>query len=324
MGSDVENAPGDKIAVSDPAASVPGVPHDAAAPSPSLELDRVSVRYPGAPTCALSDVTLLVGPGELAALLGANGAGKSTLLRVAAGLIVPTAGRASVGGQDVRRASRAAFARIVAFVPQTDTVPVGFSVRDVVAMGRAPHQHGWMREGREDRAAIDGAIERFDLLHLAGRAMETLSGGEQRRVAMARVLAQEPRVLLLDEPAAFLDIRHRLGFYGLLAEAAARDRIACVVAMHDLDAAARFASRAVLMRDGRIVASGTPDEVMTAPRLRAALDAEVGVGVHGPSGQRYFLPLSALPSDETGACPPVPDGEADESEGSGRAPLERD
>ncbi len=262
--------------------------------STAVDLDHVSVRYPGAPTHALSDVTLRVGPGEVAALLGANGAGKSTLLRVAAGLIVPTAGRASLGAEDVRHSSRRALARVVAFVPQSEAVAPGFSVRDVVAMGRAPHQGGWMREDNEDRDAIEDAIGRLDLTHLAARTMETLSGGEQRRVAMARALAQRPRVLLLDEPAAFLDIRHRLAFYGLLAEAAERDRIACVVAMHDLDAAARFASTAVLMREGRIVASGTPEAVMTPDQLRAALDANVVVGVHAPSGQRYFLPIDAL------------------------------
>ena len=285
----MENAPSSEIAVSDPAAE------SAAGPAPpSVGLDHVSVRYPGAPTQALADVTLRVRPGEVAALLGANGAGKSTLLRVAAGLIAPTAGRASIGTDDVRHASRRALARVVAFVPQTEAVAFGFSVRDVVAMGRAPHQGGWMRESRADRAAIEDAMGRFALANLADRPMETLSGGEQRRVAMARAIAQRPRVLLLDEPAAFLDIRHRLAFYALLAEAASSEGIACIVAMHDLDAAARFASTAVLMRAGRILASGAPDDVMTSDRLRAALDARVVVGVHAPSGQRYFLPIDPL------------------------------
>jgi iron complex transport system ATP-binding protein len=293
----VENATDSENLVFDGGEGFPGDSGAPAETSPGVELDHVSVRYPSAPTQALAEITLRVAPGEVAALLGANGAGKSTLLRVAAGLIAPTVGRASVGGKDVRHVSRRALARIVAFVPQSEAVPVGFSVRDVVAMGRAPHQGGWMRESPRDRAAVDTAIERFALAHLTGRSLETLSGGEQRRVAMARALAQEPRVLLLDEPAAFLDIRHRLAFYGLLAEAAARDRIACVVALHDLDAAARFATTAVLMREGRIVASGTPDEVMTSDRLRGALDAEIVVGVHATSGQRYFLPIETLQED---------------------------
>lgn len=251
----------------------------------------MSVRYPGVPTCALSEVTLRVQGGELAALLGANGAGKSTLLRVAAGLVSPTSGTARIGGTDTHRANRRSLARLVAFVPQSESVPAGFRVRDVVAMGRAPHQGVWMRETAQDREAIDEALDRCDSVALRGRAVETLSGGEQRRVAIARALAQRPRVLLLDEPAAFLDVRHRLSFYGLLAEATARDGIACAVAMHDLDSAARFATSAILIREGRVVAAGAPADVMTSARLGATLDAEVVVGVHAASGQRYFLPL---------------------------------
>jgi iron complex transport system ATP-binding protein len=151
-----------------------------------------------------------------------------------------------------------------------------------------------MRESSEDCEAVDDAMRRCDLGSLAKRLVETLSGGEQRRVSIARALAQRPRVLLLDEPAAFLDMRHRLSFYGLLAEAAERERIACAIAMHDLDAAARFATSAVLLQGGRVVAAGSPREVMTADQLGAALEAELVVGVHAPSGQRYFLPLRAI------------------------------
>src|ERR1019366_5783272 len=161
---------------------------------------------------------------------------------------------------------------------QTEAVAWGFRVRDVVAMGRAPHQGVWMHESAGDRAAIDDAIDRCHLEALADRRVETLSGGEQRRVSIARAMAQRPRVLLLDEPAAFLDVRHRLSFYRLLADAASRDRIACVVAMHDLDAAARFASAAILMREGRVLASGTPDDGMTPAPLPAAARAETAAG----------------------------------------------
>jgi iron complex transport system ATP-binding protein len=264
-------------------------------PRPSLELDQVSVQYAGAPTPALSALSLRVSAGEVTAVLGANGAGKSTLLRVAAGLIAPTAGAVRVGELDVRQLSRLALARIVAFVPQSEAVPVGFLVRDIVAMGRAPHQGTWMRESAEDRAAVHDAIGQCNLFALADRPMQTLSGGEQRRVAIARALAQRAGVLLLDEPAAFLDVRHRLSFYALFAEAAARDKVACMIAMHDLDAATRFASNAVLMRDGRVVASGNPSDVLTPGQLGAAFDADVAVGVDEPSGQRYFLPIRPRP-----------------------------
>jgi iron complex transport system ATP-binding protein len=259
--------------------------------SPNLELEAVSVHYDGAGEPSLSGVTLRVQAGELTAVLGTNGAGKSTLLRAAAGLIEPASGAVRIGGRPLAALGRRAIARAVSFVPQEEAVATGFRVRDVVAMGRAPHQSGWMLERDSDREAVQDALEGCDLVPLAERRVETLSGGEQRRVAIARALAQRPRVLLLDEPAAFLDIRHRLMLHELLADVVVRRRIACLVSMHDLDAAARFAARVVLMRGGRIVASGPPATVMTASQLREVFDVELDVGVHAPTSQRYFVTI---------------------------------
>ena len=261
---------------------------------PSVELRGVTARYggPGAAP-ALDGVHLAVRPGEIAALLGPNGAGKSTLLRVAAGLLAPAEGTVRIAGADVRTMDRRVAARHVAFVPQSEAGAAGFRVREVVAMGRAPHQSGWMRERPEDRAAIDEAIARCDLRPVEARVVETLSGGEQRRVAVARALAARPRVLLLDEPGAFLDVRHRLEQSDLLVDLARRDRLACIVSMHDLDAAARVAGQVVLLRGGGVVAAGPPADVMTRALLRATFDADVEVGVHAASGLRYFVPLRA-------------------------------
>jgi iron complex transport system ATP-binding protein len=230
-----------------------------------------------------------VGEGEVAVLLGPNGSGKTSLLRVAAGLLDVTEGEVLIFGQPARELDRRRLARLVAFVPQNETVAFGFRVREVVAMGRAPHQGRWMREREQDRAIVDEALARCDLARLETRRVEELSGGEQRRVAVARALAQQPRVLLLDEPAAFLDVRHRLDLHDLLREVVARDRIACVVAVHELDLAAQLAAHVLLLRDGRIVAAGSPEEVMTPARLRETFDADVDVSVHAPSGRRYFV-----------------------------------
>jgi iron complex transport system ATP-binding protein len=249
------------------------------------------VRYPGAAGPALDGVSLELDPGQVAALVGPNGAGKSTLLRLAAGLLAPASGAVRLEGRDVGGLDRRTVARHVAFVSQTEAAPAGFRVREVVGMGRAPHQDGWMRERSEDRAAIDDALARCDLRGIASRTVETLSGGEQRRVALARALAARPRVLLLDEPAAFLDVRHRLELHDLLADVASRDGLACIVSMHDLDAAARLGDPVVLLRAGRVVAAGPPADVMTPPLLRDTFDADVDVGVHAASGRRYFVPL---------------------------------
>jgi iron complex transport system ATP-binding protein len=264
----------------------------------AVVLAGVKAVYPGAEGAAaaipaLEAVSLEAEAGKVTALLGANGAGKSTLLRVAAGLLTPEAGSARILGEDLAGIEPRRLAQRVAFVAQSEAAPEGFLVREVVAMGRAPHQGGWMREGDEDRAAVDEAIARCDLARLASRRVETLSGGEQRRVAVARGLAARPRVLLLDEPAAFLDVRHRLELHDLLAGVAARDRIACLVSTHDLDAAARLADHVVLMRAGRVVAAGPPADVMTAALLRQTFDVDVDVGVHAASGQRYFVALGA-------------------------------
>jgi iron complex transport system ATP-binding protein len=265
----------------------------------ALSLEDLSIRYPGAPGWAVRGVTLCVREGDVVALLGANGAGKSTLLRAAAGLTSPTGGRVRVAGVDLGNVSRRTLARSVALVAQSEAVPAGFRVREVVAMGRAPHQGTWMRETERDRAAIDEALAGGSLGSLADRSVETLSGGELRRVAVARAVAQKPRVLLLDEPAAFMDVRHRLELHEQLARIASRERVACLVAMHDLDSAARFASSALLLRAGRVIASGPPAEVLTPARLREAFDAEIGVGHHAPSGTAYFVPVRAV-----GSAPP--------------------
>jgi iron complex transport system ATP-binding protein len=259
---------------------------------PAAQLESVTVRYAPSGPAALERVSLVARAGEVVALLGSNGAGKSTLLRVLAGLLAPSEGRVSLGGRDASTLDRRAWARAVALVPQGERPAEGFRVREVVAMGRAPHQDGWMRPDDADVRATNEALERCDLLALAERRVDALSGGEQRRVAVARALAQKTPVLGLDEPSAFLDVKHRVELYDLLARVAQRERVACVVAMHDLDAAARVADTVVLLREGRTVASGPPVDVMTPTLLRETFDAELEAIVHEPSGQRVFVTLN--------------------------------
>jgi iron complex transport system ATP-binding protein len=246
------------------------------------------VRYRPEAAPAVQGVTFTAAAGEVVALLGPNGAGKSTLLRALVGLVPLSEGSVKVLGQDVGTFDRRALGRAVAFVPQSEKPAAGFTVRDVVAMGRAPHQRGWMRERAEDAAVVDDAIARCDLGHVAGRLVETLSGGEHRRVAIARALAQQPKILALDEPAAFLDLRHRLDLGDLIADVA-KSGVACIVAMHDLDAAAKVGHRVVLLREGRVLAVGSPEDVMTPALLRDTFDVDVEVAVHVPSGARAFV-----------------------------------
>jgi iron complex transport system ATP-binding protein len=262
------------------------------APS-AIELRDVTARYPeaGGRDAPLVEATLTVDAGELAVVLGPNGAGKSTLLRVLAGTLVPEHGEARLFGEPLATMNRRAVARVVAVVAQREEVSFGFTVREVVGMGRAPHQGTWMRATEADQAIVDEALALCDLGAFAERRVAELSGGEQKRVAIARAFAQKPRVLLLDEPSAFLDVRHEIDLYERLAEQVTKHRVACVAVMHDLNVAAQYASRVILVKSGRIVASGKVEEVMTYARLKETFDADLYCGVNELTGVRFFLPM---------------------------------
>ncbi len=256
---------------------------------PAVDLEDVSAGYGGPDV--LAGVSLQVQGGELLAILGPNGAGKSTLVKILGGALRPRAGRVRVGGQDLASLDRAAVARRVAVVPQTVEVALGFTVGEVVAMGRAPHQGAWMRPSAEDREATRRAIEATGLGDLVGRPVAELSGGEQKRVAVARALAQEAPVLVLDEAAAHLDVRHAIDLYELVRRELSRRALACVAVLHDLNAAARYADRVALLKAGRIVGAGTVPEVMTYRRLTDVFETELYVGVNELDDARYFLPF---------------------------------
>jgi iron complex transport system ATP-binding protein len=194
-------------------------------------------------------------------------------------------------GKDVRSLDRAAIAREVAVVLQAGEVARGFSVHEVVMMGRAPHQGAWMRATASDEAAVDRALAACELDGLADRPVAELSGGEQKRVAIARALAQEARILLLDEAGAHLDVRHLIATHELIRREIQERKLACIAVVHDLNLAAQFADRVVLLRGGKLVAHGTVEEVMTYRRLSDVFSAELYVGVNELDGARYFLPV---------------------------------
>jgi iron complex transport system ATP-binding protein len=263
----------------------------AAAHDVRLSLRGVTASYTAASAPELREVDLALHAGELVCVLGPNGAGKTTLVRVASGLLVPSVGKVELLGADLGSLPRPEIARRLAVVEQQQQLAMGFTVREVVAMGRAPHQGAWMRLAEADEAVIAGALARCDLEALADRPAHALSGGEQKRVGIARALAQEPQVLLLDEPGAFLDVRHQLDLYELLATEVRERQLACLIVMHDLNVAAQFADRIVLMKDARVVASGTIDQVMTWQTLKTTFDADLYCGVNDQNGTRFFLPM---------------------------------
>ena len=257
---------------------------------PIVEVRGVTHRY-GA-RAALAGVSFQARGGELVGLLGPNGAGKSTLVRLVAGLAAPAEGAVRLAGLDPARAPRRAVARICALVPQEPRVTWPFTVRETVMMGRAPHQGLLALPTLLDRGAVQGALEACDLVALADRRLDALSGGERRRVFFARALAQEPRVLLLDEPTAFLDLGHQVAAMRL-AQLAARGGLCVVAVLHDLNLAAAACDRLVVLSRGRVVAEGPPDPVLTEERVREVWEVPVWRGRNEASGAPVVLP--ALP-----------------------------
>jgi iron complex transport system ATP-binding protein len=221
----------------------------------------------------LRGVSLDVDSGALACVVGANGTGKTTLLRAMSGTLTPLSGEVSLEGRSLSSMRRDEIARVVAVVPQDLPTVDGFSVREVVAMGRAPHQGRWMRASTHDEEIVSRAMQRCSVDALADRPFDALSGGERKRATIAQALAQEPKLLLLDEPSAFLDVRHALQIFELLAAEVARG-LAVVANVHDVPLAARFADRVVVLARGSVVASGAASEVLTPAALRDAFDVE--------------------------------------------------
>jgi iron complex transport system ATP-binding protein len=231
-----------------------------------IELSGLSVAYRRRP--ALRDVDLSIRAGERVALIGPNGAGKSTLLRVLTGLTAPDTGRIVLNGEPLERLDRAAIARRIAVVPQQATLPFATRVEEVIALGRLPHEDPIRGARPADRAAVAAAIERVGVGHLMGRDARELSLGERQLVLVALAVAQAAPVLVLDEPTVHLDLRHQVGTMDLIVDLNTRDGTTIVAVLHDLGLASLFFPRLVLFDAGRVVADGSPAEVLTDGRIR--------------------------------------------------------
>lgn len=258
--------------------------------APAIALESVGARYPTGGR-ALDDVSFSVRAGEICAVLGPNGAGKSTLVRLLSGALKADRGEIRLFGEGLGGLDRKALARRVAVVPQATPAALGFSVREVVMMGRAPHQGGWMSASPADDAAVEKALQACDLLDLQRRPVAELSGGEQKRAAIARALAQGAAILVLDEASAHLDVRHSIAVHEVVRREVEERGLACLAVLHDLNVAAQYADKVALLKGGRLVAFGAVEEVMTYARLKDVFEAELYVGVNELDNARYFLPV---------------------------------
>jgi iron complex transport system ATP-binding protein len=254
-----------------------------------LHVEDVSFGWrPGEPV--LSEVSMTLEPGALTMVIGPNGAGKSTLLELGAGVRAPERGRVLLGDRPLAAWDALSLARELAVVFQREVVPFPFTVRELVTLGRYPRSASGLAWRRADHDRVDALLSRFDLEALAERPFDALSGGEQKRVVIARAMAQEPRVLLLDEPAAALDPRHQIAIMEHLAELASGGMSVCVVA-HDLNLVAQFADRVVLLEAGRVRADGAPAEVLRHDVLEAVFQVGLYIGVNELTGALHVHPM---------------------------------
>ena len=241
---------------------------------------------------ALRGIDLSVGPGEIVGLLGPNGSGKSTVIRLLSGVLGGYGGSARLDGEEIARMPRRALARRVAVVPQEPSFGFPFSALEIALMGRHPHLAGLAFESERDVALARAALERCGAAALASRSIQELSSGERQRVVFARALAQQPRMLLLDEPASFLDIRHQVEVYDVVRALVAERSCSVLTVLHDLNLAAEYCDRIYLLREGRIEAAGPTAEVLTYANLTRVFDTEVYVDTNTLTGKLIVVPLS--------------------------------
>jgi iron complex transport system ATP-binding protein len=271
--------------------------------SARLELRRVSAGYTGRTELVLHEVSLQVVPGEMLALIGANGAGKSTVLRVAAGGLQIAAGEACLDGDNLHALGPRQRAQRIAVVPQEGPIPSGLFVREMVALGRTPYTRALLGPTTRDRDAVDWAMSVAGVQQLTNRFVDELSGGERQRVILARALAQQPRLLLLDEPTANLDLHHQVAMLELVRGLSREQGLSVLAAVHDLQLAALYCDRVALLSSGRVISQGPPEAVLTEPLLLEAFRQRVVLSAHPTHG----VPLVAL----------VPNGNARRIEADG-------
>jgi iron complex transport system ATP-binding protein len=256
-------------------------------PNP-ISIRASDVRWSAGGTLIVKDVTIDVRPGLLVGLLGPNGSGKTSLLQLMSNLLAPSSGTVELDGHDLRSLDRRRTAQRLAVLTQDVTTDFRPLVKDVVMLGRIPHQSGMRGPSHHDYAVVEEALQSADVAHLAERHYPTLSGGERQRTQLARTLAQETPILLLDEPSNHLDVSHQFGLLHTVKELG----VTTVAALHDLNLAAACCDELIVLLGGEIVAAGTPTEVVTTELVRRVWDVpcEVSSVGHPPRPQVTFYP----------------------------------
>jgi len=258
---------------------------------PVIRLDGVRFTYSGGR--GLTGIDLCVEPGERIAILGPNGSGKTTLLKVMLGLLHPQGGTVSFEGENLSRISRVELARAMAMVPQELLLPYALTASEVVLLGRTPYLHRYRGPVRRDLEVAQEVMTATDLVSLASRPYSELSGGERQRVILAMALAQQPRLLLLDEPTRLLDLNYQIGMLSLIKDLTVTHGLTVLASMHDVNLASLYFDRMVLLSSGRIVADGPPEQVVRPDVIRKVFGVSVLVRRH----PGYDIPWLTLAPD---------------------------
>jgi len=256
--------------------------------TPKLFSEDLDAGYPADEALVLRKLSLEIGDRDIVALVGPNGSGKSTLLRALGRVLKPRRGTVYLDGRAMREWPTREVARRLALLPQGPTLAADLNVQELVWLGRSPHQGLLGLPRREDEEAVRWAINETGIASMAGRRLSELSGGERQRVWVAMALAQQPQVLLLDEPTTFLDLNHQLEVLDLVQYLNHEHGLTVVMVLHDLNQAARYARRVVVLREGEVYADGAPAEVLTPETLRDVFGVE-GHVLPGPDGVELVI-----------------------------------
>jgi len=250
----------------------------------------ISFRYQN--SWVLKDVSFEVNKAEFLAIIGPNGSGKTTLLKLMDKILIPQRGSIYLEGIDIKNINQRNIARKIGVVAQSEPFLFSFSVFDVVLMGRSPHLSRFQFEGRNDFEIVHNALKLTKIDYLSKRMVGNLSGGEQQRVLIARALAQEPEILLLDEPTSHLDLKHQIGIFELLRHLNQTSKITVIMVSHDINFASQFCDRIILLKKGRIAAQGRPQEVITEEIIRSVYEVPVLVDQNPYTGTPRVTPYS--------------------------------
>jgi iron complex transport system ATP-binding protein len=264
----------------------------------TIHLEKVSLGY-GSKTI-LTDISLEARPGQMLGIIGPNGSGKSTLIRGMTRLIMPGSGQIFIDGRPINSMKHSELARLMAVVPQNAILPPLFTAIEIVLLGRTPHLGLFRYEGTKDLAIVENAMQITGTAHLADRKVGELSGGEKQRLVIARTLAQEPKIILMDEPTANLDINYQLEILDLIRHLRLEQKLIVIAALHDLNLAAQYCDHLVMLNHGKIYGQGTPETIVNKETIKEVYGADVYVYPHPVNKLPATLVVSQKDRDKPG------------------------